>query len=369
MNLKQIGYPALCAMSETQGKRKLSELKVIHTPSKVCWKCNSSMKKFKLKAGGGKGYICKARACRTRISDACATIAHTPLYHQLKGGCLEHTMLLKAMYVVGCKLPVDAGQHMMGVGRDSAKNWFGMIKNALAYAEFKTGEDAAFPPGTLEFDATKTVIDKSSSATTNTHCGRFLIGYHRESGKYALLPLKSKKVAKGAPPPPEEIQEVRSFIRRKTGSMHIMSTDGAQAFKAVGKELKKDKNVTCAVVVHRKKQFAKVIKIPLKSLSAPLRKMAKKLPTTTSRIFRFKSGSNMAECMFGVIKRNLARLNLKRNTVNASMNFLSSAWLHKNPGIEGVAKGMAIYQENISKSISPTLAYKSTEWLRTLERL
>ena len=110
-----------------------------------------------------------------------------------------------------------------------------MLKNALAYAELKTGNDIKFAGGTLEFDGTKTAIDRSSSETENTHCGRLLVCYHRESGNYGLLPLKNKSVVKGGAPPPETILEVEPYMVKKLKSKHIAATDGGKAFVSVGK--------------------------------------------------------------------------------------------------------------------------------------
>ena len=103
---------------------------------------------------------------------------------------------------------------------------------ATAFAELKEGRDLKFDAGTLEIDATKTAIDRKSSKTKNTHRGRFLIVYHRESGQYALEPLDNKTVLKGAPPPPEAYEEVRAVVQKKVdANRHVVSSDSSQAIK------------------------------------------------------------------------------------------------------------------------------------------
>ena len=62
-------------------------------------------------------------------------------------------------------------------------------------------------------------------------------------------------------------------------------------------------------------------------------------------------------------------MNLKNATSTGSVNFLSSAWLAKNPGLAGVAKGLQIYQDAIRDTCAPKDAFKSLAWLRTSESL
>ena len=91
------------------------------------------------------------------------------------------------------------------------------------------------------------------------------------------------------------------------------------------------------------------------------------LPTTTSRTYRLKAGDQSCEGRFSVVKRNLARLNLKGRTAHASINFLASAWLSRRAGLEAVAKGLKIYQDAIVDDAHPKVAYKDVAWLRTLD--
>ena len=71
--------------------------------------------------------------------------------------------------------------------------------------------------------------------------------------------------------------------------------------------MRKD-GVLAAWVVHKRKQFAKVVRIPLQYLSKRLRDRVAKLPTTITWFFRMKAGDQMAENTFDVIKRNLLLL-------------------------------------------------------------
>ena len=220
--------------------------------------------------------------------------------------------------------------------------------------------------GTVEVDVTKTNINRTSKKT-NKHCGRFLVIYHRESGQYALEPLEDKDVLKGAPPPPETYEEVKGPILKKVHSGHVLSSDSGGAFKKVAKLHLKGKGVVHATVVHKNKTFSRVVHMPVKALSKRVRDRVAELPTTTSRTYRFKAGDQLAESAFQAIKRNIMRLNLARSTQNASLNFLSSAFLHKHVGLEAVAKGLATYQAAILDSCSPVEAYKSAKWLTSQE--
>ena len=77
----------------------------------------------------------------------------------------------------------------------------------------------------------------------------------------------------------------------------------------------------------------------------------------------------MCENVFSVVKRNLTRHNLKGRTPRASINFLASAWLARNPGLESVAKSVAMYQNAMIDKVHPNKMFKDTSWLRALEPL
>jgi len=262
---------------------------------------------------------------------------------------------------------------LLGCEYDSASNWFSMFRTATGFAELQSGRDMVFPDGTLEWDGTKTVTKrkgtKRKGTKTITHLGRFLDIYHRETGRYALEPLKDSMVLKGAPPPPEEYDEVQPMILKKVRDGHVACSDSGGAFKKVAKKDLKPKGIRYGLVVHKKKQFSRVVKVPLKYLSARVRDRVAQLPTTTSRTYRFKAGNQGAEGVFGVVKRNLVRLNLSRSTPNASVNFLSSAWLHKHVGLEGVAEALSIYQAAIKDHCDPKTAFKSRDWLTGMEHM
>ena len=68
-----------------------------------------------------------------------------------------------------------------------------------------------------------------------------------------------------------------------------------------------------------------------------------------------------------MINRNVSRLNLKRSTGMASLNFLAASWLRKNPGLKGVAKAMSLYGKEMAGKISPVDAFKSLSWLNDTE--
>ena len=122
-----------------------------------------------------------------------------------------------------------------------------------------------------------------------------------------------------------------------------------------------------ATVVHKKKQYARIVKIPIASVCKRVRDRVAKLPSSSSRTYRMKAGDNVAEGMFSVVKRSLRRMNLLSSTRRVTVNFLSAAWLHKHRGIVGVARGLSIYQNSILDSCPPIDAYKSDKFLTQME--
>ena len=73
--------------------------------------------------------------------------------------------------------------------------------------------------------------------------------------------------------------------------------------------------------------------------------------------------------MFAAVKRNLRCMNLQRSSTRTSVNFLSAAWLHKNPGLEGVAKGVQLHMEHNADKVAPNKAYFDLKWLGELESM
>ena len=181
--------------------------------------------------------------------------------------------------------------------------------------------------------------------------------------------MQDKDVRRGAPPPPESREEVAGPILRKVHAGHVASSDGARAFKDLGKKELAAMGVPHATVVHGRNEFSKIVRIPLKFLSKRIRDRVAALPTASKRKYRFKAGDQCAEGVFGVIKRNLKRMNLGGRPANAAINFLSSAWLAWCAGLEAVASGVAMYQTAIQDKIHPKAAYRDTTWLRSLERM
>ncbi len=122
-------------------------------------------------------------------------------------------------------------------------------------------------------------------------------------------------------------------------------------------------------MVHKKKNFANVVHLPMSSLKKRLRDRVAKLPTSTSRTFRVKAGDNLAEGLFQVVKRNLRRLTLMSSTKNATVNFLSTAWQHKHPGLESVAEGIKFYQDSVTDMCHPQEAFQNLDRLTKTESM
>jgi hypothetical protein len=361
--IKQKPYEEILSLSREEAKKMLTSFgvlpKVSETKRCKCWSCGEDM--TKVGEVGSVSFRCQKRSCGTRCRNS--DLAWTPLYHWARGGHDASQLLVRAIYILSLKIPTDAAQHLLGVSYDAAENIFKMLKVALAHAELSRGRDITFPTGTVEMDAAATNIKRDKK--TNKHCGRFIVVYHRETQQYSLEPLPDKEVKKGAPPPPESVADVQGIMARKLTKGHILCTDSAQAYKQAAK--KSPVAVPHATVVHQKKNFTRVVHFPTKHLSSRLQKLAAKLPTSSSRTLRVRAGDQGAEAVFGSIKRNIARLNLKSSTKTATVNFLAAAFLHKNTGFEEVARGVAEYRRMITGSTSPSTAFKDTAWLTNLE--
>ena len=362
--LEQMSYPDVCALTEDKAKSKLKDMGLIPSlKGRKCWKCGTP---YKHQASQGKSaFMCPRKKCRCKIRRG--DLAYTPLWtKQSYGKGFSYKTYLQALYVQGLKVPQDSSQHLIGVKEKENDNWSHALRIATAYAELHTGREMYFPDGTLEFDGT-TSATKKISKNKSKQVGRFIVTMHRETGKWALEPMNDKDVVRGAATPPESYEEVKGPVLRKAHAGHVASSDGARAFKKLAKNDLAPMGIPHATVVHGKREFSRVVRIPMSSLSSRLQKRVAVLPTTNTRSYRFKAGDQHCENLFGVIKRNLKRGNLAGRTARASINFLSAAWLARGPGLDAVAKGVAIYQNAITDRIHPKDAYKSTDWLRKSE--
>ena len=362
--LKQIPYPEVCSFSEARAKQELGKLGLLPPLARrQCWKCGCAM--ARQQSQGKYAFMCPRKACRCKVGRA--DLAYTPLWaKQFAGVGYSYKTFLQALYVYALKIPQDSGQHLAGVGYKEMQNWSKAFRHATAFAELQTGRDTQFGDGTVEFDGTTSATAKVSKKK-NRHLGRFIVVVHRESGQWALEPLLDKDVLKAAPSPPEEYDEVKAPILKKMHGGHVASSDGAQAFKKLARKDLAAMGVPHATVVHGKKEFSRVVRIPVTSLSKRLRQRVARLPTTNGRTYRFKAGDQCCEGVFGMVKRNLRRLNLAGRTTGASINFLAGAWLARGAGLEEVARGVALYQHAVLDSMNPKLAFKDTSWLRALE--
>ena len=280
--VKEVDYPDIVKLTETQSKHMLMSHGLLNCTRRVvvCWNCGNKMKPHRL--NDLNAVRCVVRTCRIQLRNI--ALAHTPIWHLNKGGQLSYKVMLYAMYTLGIKTPIDAAQKYMGCGTDPAENWRHMLMVGLAYAELFNGRDQDFGPCVLEFDGTKTNIVRKHSRT-NTHAGRFLVCIHRETGMYSLEPMADVVVEKGAPPPPESINEIRPFMARRVTSHHMVATDAAKAMTNSSKHMRQNKKSLYAYVVHSKKQFCKVLRIPFDRLSPGMRAHAATINTTNKRFF------------------------------------------------------------------------------------
>jgi len=242
------------------------------------------------------------------------------------------------------------------------------MRVATAHTELDDGREMKFGPGVVEVDGTKMMTTRATKKN-NTHTGRFLIIYHRDTKQYALEPLNDKDVMKGAPPPLEAYEEIRGSIVKKLKAGHILASDSAKAFKKVANEDLKKIGVPHVTVVHKKKQFAAVQHVPVMYLHNKLRDQAVLLPTCTSRTFRVVAGDNGAESLFSLVKRNIKRMNLQFNAKNIRVNVLSTANLQKNVGFNALVKSIAKYTARVTDTVHPAKAFVGDSFVTECEKV
>ena len=157
----------------------------------------------------------------------------------------------------------------------------------------------------------------------------------RKSGQKAFAHLPNRRVIKGGPSPPESYEEVRGPMLATLGPNAIACTDSAWAW---GKVLKMDfgGQVPHAVANHGKREYVRAVKVTKKPAAGPGR------PTKVG----VKGGDNRAEASFKSVKGQLRRRNAGKHTETPSMQFLASAWLLRDPGLEGLGRAVAAWLDH-----------------------
>ena len=79
---------------------------------------------------------------------------------------------------------------------------------------------------------------------------------------------------KGVPPPPEEYAEVKPIVKNKFKKGHVASTDSNQGIKKAIKEA----GIPHTRVIHKKKNFCHVVRMPLKCLNKRTHESTNKTP-------------------------------------------------------------------------------------------
>ena len=171
------------------------------------------------------------------------------------------------MYCQGVKVPTDTSSHIVRCSCDTAEWWAHCLRHAIAFAELFTRRNLQLPPGGVETDGANVNVMRDQPKS-NTHCGRFVVVYHKDTGAYALEPCPDKTVKKGAAPPPETIEEVEKACGSKLKKdWHFLGSDSGSGIKGFMRQ--KSLGIPHATVVHKNKQFTTVRHIPLKDLKGP----------------------------------------------------------------------------------------------------
>ena len=147
---------------------------------------------------------------------------------------------------------------------------------------------------------------------------------------------------KGAPPPPENLAEVRHALHSKFGLCHVLITDAAQAYPAVAASA----GAASASVNHIRKQFSRFHKFNFKPLWGPLQDVARarakaRGPTDSTPGLHLRVCSNMVEGYVGVVKAMTRR---RRGfggwPKGQSSAAHASAYLLDHSGMLGVARAV-----------------------------
>ena len=103
----------------------------------------------------------------------------------------------------------------------------------------------------------------------------------------------------------------------------------------------------------------------LKKSKLTLEAQRKLLKTPGARKATVLAGDQAAEGFFGTTKNTMTRFNLKGRACGKKghVNFLSSAWLLREPGLDAVLKALRLHRLAVQDTVPPRLAYEDDSWL------
>ena len=185
--------------------------------------------------------------------------------------------------------------------------------------------------------------------TSTEHRGRTFVAVSRATGKTVYSRVANKKVKKGAPTPPETVEEVWSAFDNAIGPKAVLAADGGKAWQACAK---KKKLGPVASASHQQKQYVQVVKVPAPANSGA-KQLLQKLGHPGKRSLRVKGGDQRAESALSAVKHTLRRRNGLHNGRHAGSNMLSAAFLRHHPGLKPLGQAVRDFLQSVVDKEDP----------------
>ena len=382
-------FVEVLGMSDADVDQALREAGCIPpTTDRTCWKCGYDMAEQE-----NGDFRCWVKSCRCTMS----AWAFTPLMHT----GLTSADYYRCLWAAGCGLDQAQTHHVTGVSRKKVELLMPRIAEAAAWKSMRDADNFQHSTGEVEMDAFACSVRRAGSATQNVHSGRGIMTVDRATGKRVVFPAKDAAVQKGAPPPPEDADDVAPAMAKIDRERGLLNTDGAQIYKKKAKAA----GITHTRTKHSIKQFAKTEKIGMKGLGAALAKMAakrhkqmrnnKKRPASSTATARTKgpmksikgpmkstkkpaksaksmkgsktsflltrSSTNMAEANIGVVKTSLHKRSYlgKRSE---SMRMMSQLFYENTPGLTPMLNAMGEFTKFFLDSCDPWQLFGNGNW-------
>ena len=245
---------------------------------------------------------------------------------------------------------------------------YSCLRDIVAWSVLHHSAGVQFDHAEVDMDATKAVIDRSTSDTANIHCGRIFIMKERASGKRKVVALNAVAVSKGDPGRPERNSEVAAPISQSMMPGSIGAGDGGQAFKScVVKSA--DGKVPFVYAQHGRKprrQFTRLEKISRDDICPELQQVLQSQdrwdPQSSS--VKVTGGNQAAEGAWGTSNMMQKQRCVHRGAAKrtATANMICSMFLAHSPGLValgGVVKSWIT--QHVDKA-DPASYFSSTGW-------
>lgn len=156
-NLQQIGYRAVCKLTDVQARKHLLQLGFLQKEKDmICPEhgCSLSWQKN----GQGRQGRCTRFGCRTKMADTAFSLQWNTT--------LSHSDHLSFVYVNSLGIAPDAACHLLDSGRKAVELAWRKCRAVQAWQVATSSQNMLFDNGEVEVDATATVIDRTVPGKT-----------------------------------------------------------------------------------------------------------------------------------------------------------------------------------------------------------